>query len=114
MKKQAIDRAFSSWEKFLDSWKAIAKETVARMDENRVVCFVNLANDCVDIMGAVLDNYKQDELTRKVTFLHFQGVFKEIAWLNLLFLGSNYPLAQARLRFIWELIFHAYLVDTVH
>lgn len=115
MKESDFDRVpFSSWEQFLNSWREIARETTTRLEPDRAGCFVNLGNDWIDIMGALMDNYQHDELAQKITFLHFQGVFKEIFWLQLLFLGSNYPVAQSRLRFIWELIFHAYLADTSH
>jgi hypothetical protein len=45
-------------------------------------------------------------------YIYFNGLFKEVYWFQLLFLAGNYPLLHRSLRFVWEMIFRAYHVDT--
>jgi len=45
-------------------------------------------------------------------YIYFSGLFKEVHWFQLLFLAGNYPLLHRSLRFVWEMIFRAYHVDT--
>ena len=45
-------------------------------------------------------------------YIYFSGLFKEVYWFQLLFLAGNYPLLHRGLRFVWEMIFRAYYVDT--
>lgn len=89
---------FKSWKEFYEPRFHMADETMSRLGEEKAGRFVDLANDWIDIEGAILDSYPQDELTQSMTFLRFQGLFKELYWLQLLFLGSNYPLVIGRLR----------------
>ncbi len=73
--------------------------------------FVNIANDLIDINGALFDSYRPDELNNLV-FLTFWGVFKELTWFQFLFVSGNYPLLKSRLRFVWESMFRAYYAQT--
>ena len=45
-------------------------------------------------------------------YIYFSGLLKEACWFQLLFLSGNYPLLHHNLRFVWEMIFRAYHVDT--
>jgi len=102
---------FSPWQKFYEPLFELADETTTKLGDNKAGRFVNIANDWMDIQFALMDTVPEDELLHSVTYLHFQGLFKEIYWLQLFLLGCNYPLVLARLRFAWEWIFQGYFAD---
>ncbi len=73
--------------------------------------FINVANDWIDINGAILDAYAEGE-RESFMLVTFWGLFKEVTWLHLFFVAGNYPLLLSRLRFIWESVFGAYYAET--
>lgn len=90
----------------------IAEETFSSLGEEQAGYFTSLANDWIDILSAILDTYSKDELPDSLMYIYFNGLFKEVYWFQLLFLTGNYPLLHRSLRFVWEMIFRAYNVDT--
>jgi len=90
----------------------IAEETFRSLGEEQAEYFTSLANDWIDILSAILDAYSKDELFDSLMYIYFSGLFKEVYWFQLLFLAGNYPLLHRSLRFVWEMIFRAYYVDT--
>jgi len=92
--------------------REIAEETFRGLGKERAGYFTSLANDWIDIGGAIRDTYSEDELSNGLMYIYFSALFKEVYWLQLLFLAGNYPLLHRSLRYIWEMIFRAYYVDT--
>lgn len=92
--------------------RKIAEETFRSLGKERAVYFTSLANDWIDILSAILNTYSKDELSDSLMYIYFSGLFKEVYWFQLLFLAGNYPLLHRSLRFVWEMIFRAYHVDT--
>jgi len=90
----------------------IAEDTFRSLGKERAVYFTSLANDWIDILSAILNTYSKDELSNSLMYIYFSGLFKEINWFQLLFLAGNYPLLHRSLRFVWEMTFRAYYVDT--
>ena len=90
----------------------IAEETFRSLGKEQAGYFTSLANDWIDILSAILDVYSKDELFDSLLYIYFSGLFKEVYWFQLLFLAGNYPLLHRSLRFVWEMIFRAYYVDT--
>src|SRR5262245_8001761 len=90
----------------------VAERTVTALGEERAWLFITLANDWLDIQGGVLDSYPHDELQNSLVFADFAGLFKDIRWLQLLFLGGNYAMLYRGLRFDWELAVRALHADT--
>ena len=90
----------------------IADETFRSLGEEQAGYFTSLANDWIDILSAILDAYSKDELLNSLMYIYFSSLFKEVHWFQLLFLAGNYPLLHRSLRFVWEMIFRAYSVDT--
>jgi len=90
----------------------IAEETFGSLGKKQAGYFTSLANDWIDIVGAIFDTYSKDALTDSLMYIYFSGLFKEVYWLQLLFLAGNYPLLHRSLRFLWEMIFRAYYADT--
>jgi len=98
-----------------DEYKAlrkIAEETFHSLGEEQAMYFINLANDWIEILGAIRDTCSEDEFLNSLMYICFSGLFKEVRWFQLLFFSGNYPLLYRNLRFIWEMIFRAYYVDT--
>jgi hypothetical protein len=106
------DHLLSFLEEEYETLHKIAEETCRSLSEEQAMHFVNLANDWIDILSAVLDTYSKDELSNSLMYIHFSGLLKEVRWFQLLFLSGNYPLLHRSLRFVWEMIFRAYHVDT--
>ena len=92
--------------------RKIAEETFRSLGKERAGYFTRLANDWIDILSAILDTYSKDELSNSLMYIYFSGLFKEVYWFQLLFLAGNYPLLHRSLRYVWEMIFRAYYVDT--
>jgi hypothetical protein len=90
----------------------IAEETFRSLGKEQAGYFINLSNDWIDVLSAILDTYSKDALSESLMYIYFSGLFKEVHWFQLFFLTGNYPLLQRSLRFVWEMIFRAYYVDT--
>jgi hypothetical protein len=98
-----------------DEYKAlrkIAEETFYSLGEEQAIYFINLANDWIGILSAILDTYSKDKLSGSLMYIYLSSLLKEVRWFQLLFFSGNYPLLYRNLRFIWEMIFRAYYVDT--
>jgi len=92
--------------------RKIAEETFGSLGKEQAGHFTRLANDWMNIHGAILDTYSRDELLASLMYLYLVGLFKEVYWFQLLLLTGNYPLLHRSLRFVWEMMFRAYYVDT--
>nr|MDO8076279.1 hypothetical protein [Candidatus Freyarchaeota archaeon] len=59
-------------------------------------------------------SYRGDRsrLDDNLLFFYYCMVFKEIYWMQLLFLMCNYPAVYRVLRYVWELVFQGYHVDS--
>jgi len=90
----------------------IAEETFRSLGKERAGYFTRLFNDWIDILSAVHDTYSEDELSDGLMYIYLSGLSKEVHWFQLLFLAGNYPLLHRSLRYVWEMIFRAYYVDT--
>src|SRR5262245_46828385 len=85
----------------------VERETMSRLGEEKGGFFVNIADDWLVISGAITDVYSPAEQCNLV-FHTAWGLFKDVCWLQLLFVAGNYPLLQSRLRYVWESVFRAY------
>ena len=92
--------------------RKIAEETFRSLGKERAGYFTRLFNDWIDILSAVRDTYSEDELSDGLMYIYLSGLSKEAHWFQLLFLAGNYPLLHRSLRYVWEMIFRAYYVDT--
>jgi hypothetical protein len=92
-------------------WRQIAEETSRRLGDETAHLFVYLYLDALEISGAICDAYPQDELLQSLVFFDFIGLLKELNWLHVLFVSSNYRLVLSQLRFNWERIFRARHAD---
>ena len=86
----------------------IERETLKQLGEPKGGFFVNVANDCLDIIFAIQDAYSGQHNLVLHTAL---GIFKEVSWFHFFFVSGNYPLLLSRLRFVWESVFRAYLAE---
>jgi len=106
------DHLLSFLENEYKSLRKIAAETFRSLGEEQAMYFINLANDWIDILSAVLDTCSKDELSSSLMYIYLSSLLKEVRWFQLLFFSGNYPLLHRNLRFVWEMIFRAYYVDT--
>jgi hypothetical protein len=89
----------------------VAEQTVDKLGEEKTFLFVNLANDWIDLQGAMLDAYPKEELFSSLVYCDFTGVFQQIRWCQLMFLGGNYAQLYRNLRFVWEMAYRALYAD---
>lgn len=95
-----------------DYFREIETETIQTLGRENALYFVDLANDWIDIHRAISQSYAQDEQLRSLTFFYFTYVMKEVNWLQVHFSCGNYPLLGHSLRFLWEMIYRGYHVDS--
>jgi hypothetical protein len=107
-----IDHLLSLLGEQYEHLRKIAEETFRNLCKEQAGYFTRLENDWIDTLSAILNTYSKDELFDSLMYIHFSGLFKEVYWFELLFLAGNYPLLHRSLRFVWEMIFRAYHVDT--
>src|SRR5262249_35907783 len=93
-------------------WREVAAETIRCLGEGTASLFLDLYNDALNIQGAVLAAYPEEERPCSLVFADFAGLLKELHWLHALFLFGNYPFVLSRLRHDWEWLFRAYHADT--
>ncbi len=103
-------------EKILDNlyahWGNVRRETIDTIGEKEALKIIDFhANNWIDIVGWIWSRYQKDEQMNIVSF-QFSRVFKEIYWLQYLFLAGNYPAMYKNLRFLWEMMAQAYYVDS--
>ena len=92
--------------------REIAEETFRSLGKEQAGHFTRLANDWMDVLVAISNTYPENERLHSLMYLYLSGLFKEVIWFQLLFLAGNYALLLRSRRFIWEMIFRAYHVDT--
>jgi hypothetical protein len=92
--------------------RKIAEGTFRSLGKEQAGHFTRLANDWMDVLGVISNNYPENERLHSLMYLSLSGLFKEVIWFQLLFLAGNYPLLHRSLRFVWEMMFRAYYVDT--
>jgi len=92
-----------------DRLKEIEQESVLRLGREKAFHFVELANDWIDIQAVISRTYSYNELTQGLVYFYFCPLFKEVQWFQLHFLSGNYPLLGRGLRFVWEMIYRAFI-----
>jgi hypothetical protein len=88
----------------------IERQTVEHFGEERAHRLLLIADDGLTITAEVMKCYSQQEQLNLV-YHHAWGAFKELRWLQLFFLAGQYPLLKSRLRYIWEGMYRAYVVE---
>lgn len=112
MRADRIRKLEQTLDGFYDRWDTIREETITNLGEKDALLIIDFhANNWLDIIGWINSNYDRKEQKNIVSF-QFQGLFKEIYWLQFLFHNGNYPVIYRNLRYILELICQAYYVDT--
>jgi len=93
-------------------WRNVRRETIDGIGEKEALKIIDFhANNWIDIIGWISASYEKCEQMDIVNF-QFSRVFKEIYWLQYLFLAGNYPAMYRNLRFLWEMMAQAYYVDS--
>jgi len=67
-------------------------------------------NNWIDIWRWVALEY-EEESKNSILFFYFTMLFKEICWLQYIFLNANYPIVYRNLRYIWEMFALGYYVE---
>ncbi|MEM2107241.1 MAG: hypothetical protein QXV46_05460 [Candidatus Bathyarchaeia archaeon] len=98
-------------DRLYENLKSVRKETIEKLGNKDALHIIDFhANNWIDIIKWIVSKYSKEE-QMNITIFQFSRLFKEIYWLQLLFLKGNYPLMYRNLRYILELICQAYYVD---
>lgn len=68
-------------------------------------------NNWIGIIGWINSEYNHEE-RMNIVFTQFHRLFKEIHWLQFLFLTANYPIIYRNLRYTLEMMAQAYYVHS--
>ena len=87
-------------------------ETISSLGKKEALHIIDFhGNNWIDISGWIMAEYRE-EVRNSLLFFYYCMVFKEICWMQLLFLMCNYSAVYRNLRYVWELIFQGYYVDS--
>jgi len=88
-----------------------SKHTIASLGSKDALHIVDFhSNNWIEILKWINLEYK-NESENSVLFFFFTLLFKEIYWLQLIFLYTNYPIVYRNLRYLWELITLGYYIE---
>ncbi len=94
-----------------DTWKDIRNDTIKNLGKETAFHIIDFhGNNWIDIMSWINSNYTREEQLNIVFFQYFR-LFKEIYWLQFLFLNANYPMMYRNLRYMLEMMAQAYYID---
>lgn len=111
MKAERIEKLEKTLDEFYEHWKTVRVETITNLGEKDALIFIDFhANNWIDIVKWIDSKYSKEEQLNIVSF-QFQGLFKEIYWLQFLFHSGNYPVIYRNLRYLLEQFCQAYYVD---
>ncbi len=111
--KMNSDRDIDDHELFA-MWQSVKEETIKSIGENLAYHIVVFhANIWIDINSWISSEYSKKKKLN-ILYSDYQRIFKEIHWLQFLFLAANYSLLHRNLRFIWEMICKASYVYLNH
>ncbi len=102
-----IKKMYNELYKTLES---VRKETISTLDKE--ISFQG--NNWIDINSWLFSEYTKEHPPNIVIF-EFQKLFKEIYWLQFIFLNCNYSMIYRNLRYIWEMMSKAqYIFNKFH
>jgi len=87
-------------------------ESLGRLGEKTALHIADFhGNNWIDVLRWINSEYSRETKT-SLLFFYYHMLFKEILWMQLLFLSSNYGTVCRNLRYVWELICQGYLIDS--
>jgi hypothetical protein len=111
MKTKRIITLENALDNFYEHWKSVRKETITHLGEEDALHLIDFhANNWLDISTWISSQYSRKEQMNIVDF-QFLRLFKEIYWLQFLFLTGNYSTVYRNLRYTLEMISQAHYID---
>ena len=90
----------------------VRKETVEKLGVKKALRIIDFhANNWIDLCYLISDEYDKDVRDNSLLFFCYTRTFKDIYWMEFLFLCANYLIAFRDLRYVWELNCQGYFVD---
>ncbi len=102
-----MDETQISFDSLYTHLESVRQETISILGQEtsfHIIAFHG--NTWIDINSWLLTECGK-EAQSNIVILEFQRLFKEIYWLQYIFLNCNYSLIYRNLRFVWELIYRA-------
>ena len=88
-----------------------AIESVEHLKTDTLNTFVDLSNDCIDLLGKLVHTCPHATLDNSLTWTDVTAVFKQLYAMNFDFLCGRYVEIERSLRFMWESIARATYTD---
>lgn len=111
MSTREIRKLEKSLDKLYETWKLVRRKTVKYLGKETALHLIDFhGNNWINITSWISSEYSREE-QMNINYIEFQRLFKEIHWLQFLFLHSNYPMIHRNLRYILEMMSQAYYVD---
>ena len=98
--RERIEKLQKTLDSLYEHLKQIRREAITCLGDKDALHIVDFhGNNWIDIWRWVASEYKE-ESKNSVLFFYFSMLFKEIYWLQLVFLYANYPTVYRNLRYI--------------
>jgi hypothetical protein len=92
--------------------KEVANEAIGKLGKEKALIYIDIFNDWINISGEIKNQYADTELINSLLYLSQHSLMKDIYWIQLFFLTGNYPQIYRSLRYILEMSFKGYYMDT--
>lgn len=99
--------------KLYEHLERLKVETIGALGKEEALHIIDFhGNNWIDIYRWVTAEYEEEIVRSSLLFFYYARLLKEIYWMQLLFLMCNYPAVYRDLRYVWELIFQGYFIDS--
>ncbi|MFC1573563.1 hypothetical protein ACFL30_00100 [Candidatus Latescibacterota bacterium] len=108
MKNEKFEKSLDS---LFETWKYVKRDTINTLGIEKTQHIIDFhGNIIIDISSWIYNKYNKEE-HKNIVFVEFTRLFKEIYWIQFLFLHANYPIIYRNLRYCLEMMSQAYYVD---
>jgi len=109
---QNIEKIVDVLDELYKSLDSVRDDTIKNLGEEKALHISNYhADNCIDLIVTWIPSQYKDKESNNMVFMQFTRMFKELYWLQFLFLAGNYPLIYRNLRYLLEMMAQAYYVD---
>ena len=111
MSTREIRKREKDLDRLYETWKSVRSKTITYLEKETALHLIDFhGNNWIGITTWISSKYSREEQMNIINF-QFSRVFKEIHWLQFLFLNANYPMICRNLRYILEMMAQAYHID---
>ena len=103
-----------SLDRLYENWNSVKEETIQCLGDQIALHLIDFhGNNWIDVHGWITTQYTQEQRLT-ITFFQFVRLFKELHWLQFLFMCANYPVVYRNLRYVLEMMSQAWYIQSQH